>query len=205
MEKPCLNYNLILQKSLPSPKKESRKISWEKENCKTNFPPTRRGGREKSRKILFPRKNSFHHFYQQARGCREKKGSNRMMSQKKWIYCLVIASRKKAVEMLIAAWRVGWGKEVSKRRFDYSITSIIMITNHPFVVPTIKIFLGHPQCPGNWIKINQLTSSTSSYKSKIVELGDLILHHRRTVSQLRAVVLVVSSSHSHHCPVVYIT
>lgn len=44
----------------------------------------------------------------------------------------------------------------------------------------------------------RLTSSTPAHESQIVELGHLVLHHRRTVAQLGAIVLIISRPHRHH-------
>lgn len=47
----------------------------------------------------------------------------------------------------------------------------------------------------------KLTSAASADEPKIVEFGDLILHQRGGVSQLRATVLVVAGSDRHQSPV----
>jgi len=47
----------------------------------------------------------------------------------------------------------------------------------------------------------KLTSTASTDKSEVIELGDLILHQRGRVSQFRATVLVIARTDRHQSPV----
>ena len=47
----------------------------------------------------------------------------------------------------------------------------------------------------------RITSSGSSDESEVTELGHLVLHNGRVITQFAAVILVVSSADGHHRPI----
>lgn len=138
------------------------------------------------------RKNLFHHFYQQARVAVVKKGKQQDDFQKGTLLPrhLLPQEKKQAVKMLI--WRVEKG--ITWREVVVSVIRLkyLIIKNELFFSRFV-------------IEKFSLTSPTSSDKSQIIEFCNLILHNCRTVSQLRAIIFIVTSSNCHHCAVVNVT
>lgn len=50
-----------------------------------------------------------------------------------------------------------------------------------------------------------LTAPAPADEPQVVELGHLVLHHRRAVPELRTAILIIPGTHCHQRPIAYIT